>query len=192
VTSNRRSLWLVGLLLACGSARGEARFPHSPHLVLQGSDGRTHDVTAEIARAKLTVFVFYSESCPCMRVHEPRLETIRRDYGPRGVALVLVDSEVNADAARDAEVAALRRYSFPLLTDPGARLAKAMQAEFATHSVVVDTQGRVRYSGGIDSDENHLHDDATPYLRDALDDLLSDRAPRNLGSEALGCTLQTN
>ena len=49
--------------------------------------------------------------------------------------------------------------------DPGATLAKELGAQYATYSVVLDADGRVRYHGGIDSDKNHLHDDATPYLR---------------------------
>jgi hypothetical protein len=48
----------------------------------------------------------------------------------------------------------------------------------------------VHYRGGIDSDRIHLHDDRTPYLEQALDDLLAHREPRVAEGKSLGCALQ--
>jgi hypothetical protein len=115
---------------------------------------------------------------------------MRSDYASRGVAVVLVNSEEGADAERDALEAKRRGYVFPLLTDREGRLAKALNAQFATHSIVVDQTGRVRYSGGIDSDKNHMRPTATPYLRHALDDLLAGNEPRARDREPLGCALR--
>ena len=69
-------------------------------------------------------------------------------------------------------------------------MAESLGAEFASHTVVVDAAGQIRYSGGIDSDSTRLHDDAKLYLRDALDDLLAGKRPRVARSEALGCALE--
>ena len=68
-------------------------------------------------------------------------------------------------------------------------IATAVGAESATYTVVVDRVGTIRYRGGIDSDRTHLTPDATPYLADALEDLLAGRAPRVPESRALGCAL---
>lgn len=178
----------LALLLGCGASGGTARAPIQA-LALRDTAGE-HGVAPMIAAHRLTVFVFYSEACPCLRVHEPRLEQIRVDYAPRGVALVLVDSELAAEPGKAAREARRRSYAFPLMVDPEARLARALGAEFATQAIVVDREGRVRYSGGIDSDKNHLRPSATPYLREALDDLLKGRPPRRAEPEALGCSLQ--
>ncbi len=190
----RALLQFLALLsaLGCSSAHSAATFPDQPGLVLSGSDGRKHDVFAEVRSATLSVFVFYSEACPCVRAHEPRLREIQADFAARGVAVLLVDSELSADEQRDRREASLRGYPFPLLTDPGARLANAVHAEYATHAVVVDASGRIRYSGGIDSDKNRLHPDAKPYLREALEALLAGREPRTTDPEPLGCALQTH
>ena len=80
-------------------------------------------------------------------------------------------------------------YPFPIVLDRGGRLADAVGADYATYSVVVDRQGRIHYRGGIDTDKTHLHVDATPYLRDALDDLLAGRSPRVAEGKTLGCSL---
>ena len=55
--------------------------------------------------------------------------------------------------------------------------ADALGATFATYTVVVDSAGRVRYRGGIDSDKQWLSDGATLWLRDALDRLLAGGDP---------------
>jgi hypothetical protein len=77
------------------------------------------------------------------------------------------------------------------LLDSGAKLADALGATRAMYSVVLDADGRVRYRGGLDSDKNRLTDDAKPYLRNALDDILAGREPRHDDSRTLGCSLQT-
>ncbi len=189
---NRVFVALSLVVLGCAAGPSASRFPAGYELSLPGSDGRTHDVRAELGRSKLTVFVFYSEDCPCMRAHEARLAALDERYAADGVKVVLVDSETGAAPARDRAEALVRGYRFPLLTDSDARLARLFGARFATHAIVVDAAGRVRYSGGIDSDKNELHGDAQPYLRDAIDALLAGREPPRVEHEALGCALQTH
>lgn len=188
-----RAFVTLSLLVAgCGAAAAPARFPPGYELSLYGSDGRVHDVPAELRRSRFTVFVFYSEDCPCMRAHEARLAELQARYAPSGVQVVLVDSETTAEPARDAAEARKRGYAFPLLTDSDARLARLFGAKFATHAIVVDTLGNVRYSGGIDADKNVLHAEAKPYLRDALDALSAGRTPPVPEREPLGCALRTH
>ena len=191
MNSLARAVFVFALLAAgCATKPAPRSLPESAGIVLARSNGAPYDIATEVARNRFTVFVFYSEDCPCMSAHEPRLERVRAEYAPRGIDLVLVNSESGADAERDAREAKRRAYSLPLLTDPGSRLAKALNAEFATHTVVVDQRGRIRYSGGIDSDKNHLRPSATPYLRHALDDLLAGSEPRTPDREPLGCALR--
>lgn len=111
-------------------------------------------------------------------------------YEAQGVRFFLVDSEVGATLERDRD--AMHERNLPaFLLDRNAKLADALGAEYATYSVVVDGEGTVRYRGGIDSDKTHLSDDATPYLKNALDDLLAGHTPRVAQGKALGCALQT-
>jgi hypothetical protein len=180
----------VTLVLAAAACAA----PHAPvfpvHIdSLAGTDGAMHDLTATAADATLTVFVFFAPGCGCLKMHEPRLAAMAERLRPSGVRFFMVDSEAGATAARDADEARRRAYPFPLLTDVGAELANALGADYATYAVVVDRDGRVRYHGGLDSDRTTLHDDATLYLSDAIDDLLAGREPRVASTRVLGCTL---
>jgi hypothetical protein len=190
---SRRSLswsWLwVPLATACGAA--QLRPLHVQPTSLEGSDGARHRFPAADG-SSLTVLVFFSVDCDCQAAHDARLLELYRRYHGRGVAFFAVDSEVQAAVERDATEARRRAYPYPILIDHGALLARALEAEYATYTVVLDNHGAVRYRGGIDSDQKDLHRDARFYLRDALDDLLARREPRRAHGEALGCALQTD
>jgi len=148
------------------------------------------DPSALPSRAPWTVLVFFSPTCHCLAEHEGRLRALYDAYHPRGVQFLMVDSEVRGSPDRDEAEARRRGYPFPIVRDPGATLANELGAAYATYSVVLDAEGRIRYVGGIDSDKNHLHEDATPYLQDALDDLLAGRSPRRAEAKTLGCALE--
>jgi hypothetical protein len=179
---------MLGASAACTPAP-PAYVPAWPPLTVVDTNGASTTLPADLARSKLTVLVFYAEHCPCFRVHEERLVELERTYGPRGVRVLFVDSEISASAERDRRAASERGLP-AIAVDPGAKLADAVGAEYASYSVVLDPRGRVRYRGGIDSDKDRLHDDATTFLRDAVDDLLAGREPRVAEGKALGCALQ--
>lgn len=185
------ALVTVGALAACAPARGRSELPsvNIPRATFVDTAGATTTLPDDFARSQLTVVVFYADHCPCFRVHEERLRALARDYGPRGVRVLYVDSEVSASAERDARAATERGLS-PIVLDPGAKLADALDAEYASYTVVFDATGRLRYRGGIDSDKNRLHADVQAFVRDALDDLLAGREPRRTEGKTLGCALQ--
>jgi hypothetical protein len=142
------------------------------------------------AHGAVTVLVFFSPGCHCLAAHDARLIELYARYQPRGLELLMIDSETTGSAEEDAKEARRRGYPFRIVRDSGARLADALGAEYASYAVLLDAGGRVRYHGGIDSDGNRLHDDARLYLRDAVDDVLAGRDPRVVEGEALGCALQ--
>lgn len=192
--SSRRLARLVaplGLTVSLALAACNApRAPQAPSLSLVDTTGARTSFPDDLARSKLTVLLFYADHCPCFRVHEERLRELSRAYGAQGVRFLLVDSEIGATVERDA-AAARDRDLPPIAIDRGARLAEALGAEYATYTVVLDANGRVRYRGGIDTDKNRLTNDAQPYLREAIDDLLAGHEPRRSEGKALGCALQT-
>jgi hypothetical protein len=178
------------LSLSAGCAASRPSLPSLQPTRLSGTDGALHELPAA-AGAGFSVLVFFSVSCDCQLAHDLRLVELARRYARQGVAFFAVDSEVGSTLQGDALEARKRNYPYPILLDANARLASELGAEYATYSVVLDRRGRVRYRGGVDSDQVHLTDDATEYLRDALDDLLAGHEPRRAFGEALGCSLRT-
>lgn len=180
-----RRLLVLCALVSCRPAQAPAE---APHVVLADTAGGQTAFPDDFAKAKATVVVFYADHCPCFHVHEARLAELDRAYREKGVRFLVVDSEIDATLPRDAASAAAAGLP-AIALDPGAKLADAVGAQYATYTVVFDGEGRVRYRGGIDSDKNTLHDDAKPFVRDALDDLLAGRDPRLAEGKTLGCAL---
>jgi predicted small lipoprotein YifL len=181
------ALVTVAAQAGCAGTKGPLAVPSAP---LVAADDTRVDARELVARSPFTVLVFFSRDCHCLDEHGPRLRELFDAYHPRGVQFLMVDSEVDATVASDLREAVRRGYPFPILIDHGARLANALDAKYATYSVVVNPAGQVLYRGGIDSDRVHLHPTTTPYLRNALDDLLAGHSPRIAEAKTLGCSLQ--
>ena len=94
-----------------------------------------------------------------------------------------------ATLRRDQDEAARRGYPYVILVDPEGAAARAMKADYATYSLLVDRAGTVLFRGGVDSDRSHLREDATPYLKNAIDDVLAPRPVRLPEAKTLGCSL---
>jgi thiol-disulfide isomerase/thioredoxin len=157
---------------------------------LVGTDDATHDL-APRGGDRFAVLIFFSADCHVLRAHDERLLRLAQRYAGRGVRFFAVDSEVGATLLRDRREGQQRGYPFPIVLDEKARVAKAFGAEYAGYAVVLDRAGRVAYRGGIDSDRVRLTEDATPYLSQALADLLAGRPPRVAEAKTLGCALRT-
>jgi peroxiredoxin len=179
---------MVALASACAPHVVNTKLSFAP---LPGTDGATHALAPTGGDARLTVLFFFADHCPCQAAHDGRLLDLYTRYHSRGVEILAVDSELGATPERDEAERIKRGYPFPILIDHGGALARRVDAQYATETIVVDPFGDIRYHGGIDSDKRTLHDDATPFLSDALDDLLANAPLRRTETKALGCALQT-
>jgi peroxiredoxin len=148
----------------------------APEFVLPATDGRTYTL-ASFAGSQCLAIVFLANHCPYASAWEGRVVALARRYGRRGVAFAAICSSdatrFPADAPeRMAERARDRRFPFPYLYDEDQTVARAFGATHTPHLFLFDGERRLRYQGAIDSDWED-GDAAIPYVRDALDALLS-------------------
>lgn len=155
----------------------------------QGTDGGAHVIVPAPPDA-YSVVIFFSIDCHVLAVHDERVRRLAAAYAARNVRFWAVDSETGSTLDRDRAEAERRRYPFPILLDQDGALARSLGAIYAGYTVILDREGNIRYRGGIDSDRVRLRDDVTPYVSDALDDVLAGRAPRLVESKPLGCALR--
>lgn len=154
--------------------------------------GETEDASLETlaARSPHTVLVFFSSECPVQKAHDAALRDLFATYRARGVTFAAVVSEVGVDVAAEREEAKRRLPGFVVLEDKDAALADALGVEYSTHSVILDRERHVLYSGGIDSERTHRSPSTTPWLKLALDATLSGAAVAKGKTEPLGCPLR--
>jgi peroxiredoxin len=162
-----------------------------PDLTLEGTDDRSYALRPTVGQGRLTVFVFFSSHCPCVAAHDQRLIDLGRTFQAKGVQFYLVDSEVGNALERGKAAVQRRKYPFPILADPQAKMAKALKVEFAATAVVLDARGRVHYRGGIDSHERKVDPNTGRfYLLEALTALLDGKPPDPKETKSFGCYLR--
>ena len=175
--------------LACAACAALSADPLVSWRPLEGTDGKMHAVPPT-GPNRITVLIFFVVGCRHLEVHDARLRALAQKYSPLGVSFFAVDSDMHGSMDIDRSAAIRHGYPFPILRDAGGRLAQRLAARHAGYAVIIERDGSVHYRGAIDSDRFHLHDDATPFLADALSDLLSGREPRRVETESFGCALE--
>ena len=144
---------------------------------------------ATAAQHKATVYVFLSTQCMVSKVYAPRLNTLARNYGKRGIALIGVFSNVQEGQAEVAAFAKSHAFTFPTVRDADASLAVKYGATMTPQAFVVSPSGQVVYSGRIDDNADttqvHHHD-----LADALNAVLAGKPVLHPKLAAFGCILR--
>ena len=159
---------------------------------LLGTDGRRHGF-ATLADHAVLVLIFSSNRCPTAKAYGDRMNALQRDFGPRGVQLVAINSNAShlypeEGYARMVERATEDAYTFPYLVDGDQAVARAYGATCTFHVFVLDRTRRLRYQGRFD--DARLPARVTSHdLRDALDDLLAGGKVRVPITRPFGCSL---
>jgi hypothetical protein len=159
---------------------------------LLGVDGRRYGL-ADFDRHDIVVLVFSSNRCPTAKAYTDRLNALQAEYGPRGVQLVLINSNdphlyPEEGYARMVSLAREAAYAFPYLFDEGQRVAWAYGPTRTFHVFALDRERRLRYEGRFD-DARVAANVTTTDLADALDDMLGGRPVRVAQTRPFGCSL---
>jgi peroxiredoxin len=150
------------------------------------SDGKPEPLYAKGSKA--TVLFFLSSLCPCSAKYDERVDELARQYTPRGVRFLAVNS---SEGEKPAEVAAYAKragYPFPVLKDEGNVIADRVHAQITPEVFVMDAKGVLRYHGGID-DSRSPKMVQQHHLRNALDFLLGGRLPARAEAITFGCAI---
>lgn len=158
---------------------------------LLGTDGVRYGLSTFADRD--VVLIFSSNRCPTAKAYGDRLNALQREYGSRGVQLLLINSNephLHPDESypRMIERAIEDRYTFPYVVDDGQRVAKAYGATCTFHAFVLDRGRRLRYEGRFD-DSRITERVSSHDLANALDDVLAGRDVRLAVTRPFGCSL---
>lgn len=159
---------------------------------LLGADGRRYGFSSLSDRAAV-VLIFSSNRCPTAKAYGERMNAVQRDFGPRGVQLVAINSNdphlyPDESYPRMVERATEDAYSFPYLADDGQRVARAYGATCTFHVFVLDRERHLRYQGRFD--DSRIPANVTSHdLRIALDEILAGRDVRVTSTRPFGCSL---
>lgn len=166
----------------------------APAFSLPGTDGRTYSLDG-LADKPVLVVVFSCNHCPYVQAYEDRLIAIQRDYVGRGVQVVAINSNDDANYPEDSFEQMMARaqakgFNFVYLRDASQDVARAYSATHTPQLFVFDRARTLCYTGKIDDNWQNPKAVTRRYLRDTLDALLSNRTPADAQTHAIGCTIK--
>lgn len=165
----------------------------SPDFNLKATDNNSYNLSS-FSDKKLLVIMFTCNHCPFVKAYEDRLIQIQKDYSDKSVSLVAINSNETINYPEDTfEKMQIRvtekSYNFPYLRDEDQSVASSYGASFTPEIFVFDIDRKLRYHGRID--DNKDSDNVTSSdLRNALDELLSERAVTSSETHGIGCSIK--
>jgi peroxiredoxin len=167
----------------------------APVFMLPNIDGNTV-ASDDFAAAPALLVMFICNHCPYVKHVAAGLAQLARDYQPRGVAFVAINSN-DADQYPDDNPEAMKReaaergYTFPYLFDKTQEVAKAYRAACTPDFYLFDKDRALVYRGQLDSSRPGSEIPVTGSdLRAALDAVLSGQATAELQRPSIGCNIK--
>ena len=194
------SLLFVSLFMIAGAAfsagaRAEGEVPAPPaigstidDLTLPDVDNKDRSLKS-LAGKNGTVLLFIAVQCPVSNAYNERMAKLAEDYKAKGIAVVGINSNVAEDAAAVKAHAAEHKLSFPILKDPGNKIADRFGASVTPEAYFIDANSKLLYHGRIDNSRNAAQVESND-LRNALDAALAGKAIEKTEAKAFGCTIK--
>jgi peroxiredoxin len=151
--------------------------------------GVTRRLGGELENQAAAVVVFWSCVCShCLRYDE-YLNSFRERHP--NVALLAVASRQQETPDELRRAARERGLAFPILIDPGGRLARQWFTEQTPRVFLIAADMRLQYRGAIDNFQFPADPDYTAYLEPAISDLLAGRPIAQPDTASFGCAIQS-
>ena len=140
-------------------------------------------------KGSTTVVIFISTNCPISNSYNDRMNALYRDYSPKGVHFVFINSNVNEPPDQVREHAKRVGFAFPVYKDQQNKVADMFGAMATPETYVIDSTGTIRYHGYIDDSSAEARV-TRQGLRNALDDVLAGKEVDRPETKAFGCTIK--
>lgn len=182
----------VGLLVSPAAAKKPSLIGRRvDDFTLRDFRGKKHSLSQYDDRTLVVIAVMGIE-CPLVKLYTPRLVALSEKFRDRGVAFLGLNS--NYQDTPTEMLAHAERYgvNFPILKDPGNRIADRLGARRTPEVFVLDADRIVRYHGRVDDQYGVGYSKPKVGREDlavALGELLGGKAVSRPETDAPGCLI---
>ncbi len=146
----------------------------------------------DFADKEILAVIFFGTECPLVRLYAPRLKEIQDELGGDGVQLVGINSCRQDSLAEIGHFARVTNIEFPLLKDPGNKVADAFGASRTPEIFLFNSERKLCYRGRID--DQYTYGRQRPevqreYLLDAIKKIRADETPEPTTTSPVGCLI---
>ena len=166
----------------------------APDFSLPGVEGRKWSLS-DVDEARVLIIVFTCNHCPFVTGSQDRVDALCREYAPKSVKMIAINSNETTHHPEDSFEHMVDRAKqldlpYPYVRDESQDVARAYGALRTPHFYVFDGERKLRYTGRMDDNPRDASKVSTHELKDALDDLLADRAVRVQLTNPIGCNVK--
>jgi peroxiredoxin len=166
----------------------------APAFRLADLDGRMTTLE-DFAGQRGLVVAFICNHCPFVKHIRSEFARFARDYQPRGIAVVAINSNDIAAYPQDgpqgmAEEARSAGYTFPYLLDETQQVARAYQAACTPDLYLFDDQRKLVYRGQFDDSRPGRGTPSGADLRAACDALVANEPVSTQQKPSIGCNIK--
>lgn len=166
----------------------------APRFLLEDFEGKSVSID-DFADAPGLLVAFICNHCPFVRHIRPEFARFAREYQPRGIAVVAINSNDIEEYPEDgpkgmAQEAQEAGYTFPYLFDSTQEVAKAYQAACTPDFFLFDRDRKLFYRGQFDDSRPGKGVPTGADLRAAADALLAGKEPPAKQLPSIGCNIK--
>jgi len=161
---------------------------------MKSVDG-TERTLADVKQPAGTLVVFTCNHCPFAKMWEARIVEIGNAYAGKGIGVIAVnpnDPKVAEDDGFEGmqQRAKERGMQFPYVVDATSNVARAFGATKTPEAFLFDKEGKLVYHGTIDDNGKEPSKVEKPYLKDALEAVVSGRDVPVKETKSIGCSIK--
>ncbi len=173
----------------------------APDFSLPGVDGQFHKLS-DYSASPVLVMVFLCNHCQIASIYEERVQKLADEYGPKGVAVVVIqpndpeairvdelDSADTSDSLDEMKIRVqFKHLRYPYLYDGETQaVARALGPQATPHVFVFDKERKLRYQGRFD-DSYRVELVKSQDARNAVDALLAGKPVPVAETGVFGCS----
>lgn len=165
----------------------------APNFNLPAVDGKTYSIDSFSDKQALIV-IFSCNHCPYVRAYEDRIIQIQNDYKDK-LQIVAINSNDTTNYPEDSFEEMIKRanekkFNFPYLRDESQEVAKAYGATHTPEIFLFDKDRKLVFHGKIDDNWQDPTSVKSPYLRNAVEELLANKPISVPETFTIGCTIK--
>jgi peroxiredoxin len=188
---------VIGAMICSATAWATEPGDAAPAFTVKNVKGE--EVSLAKQKGKVVVLEWVNYDCPFVKKHygSGNMQKLQEKYNGKDVVWITVSSAADGELSEakglaDRSKAAGNKAS-QIVLDTDGKVGKAYGAKTTPHMFVIDKEGKVAYTGAIDSVKSTEVADiekADSYVSMALDSVLSGKTVDKAKTEPYGCSVK--
>ena len=168
---------------------------YAPDFELPGIDGQVHHLARYLDKFALVGVVFLSNKCQYVSLCLANLKEIQAQFQSQNFTLIGINANDTQQSPEDSfeemkSFAGQNKLNFPYLRDPNQDVARGFKTKTTPEAFLIDKQGILRYTGGINNNPESPDRVQKSYLYQAIATLLRGETLVETSTKAIGSPLK--